>query len=69
MFKARDAVAGYRKLCVGNGVTDPGVLSRIADGYAWTTNGLSEYGVAANGTVQGIAFEQYSDASPDCRSG
>jgi hypothetical protein len=47
------------------GVTYRGAQSQIADGYAFTTNGLTVYGVAPNCEVQTIAFDQYSDTSAD----
>jgi hypothetical protein len=46
------------------GVTYRGAQSQIADGYAFRTNDLTLYGVAPNGNVQTIAFDQYSDVSP-----
>lgn len=46
------------------GVTYSGAQSQIAHGYAFRTNDLTVYGVVADGDVQTIAFEQYSDVSP-----
>ena len=45
-------------------VTYRGAASRIADGFAFRADGLTIYGVAPNGNVQAIAFDQYSDISP-----
>lgn len=50
------------------GVTYRGAQSQIADGYAFQMNDLTVYGVAPNGNVQSIAFDQYSDDPPDVDS-
>ena len=51
-----------------HGVTYHGAQSQIADGYAFTTNGLTVYGVAQRSEVQTIAFDQYSDTSADAKT-
>ena len=46
------------------GLSYRGAQSQIADGYVFHVDGITVYGVAPNGHVQTIAFDQYSDDSP-----
>ena len=50
------------------GVAYRGAQSQITDGYVIHIEGLTVYGVAPNNQVQTIAFDQYSDVSPDPNS-
>ena len=50
--------------CAPIGLTYRGAASQIVDGFAFRADGLTIYGVAPNGNVQTIAFDQYSDVSP-----
>ena len=50
------------------GLAYHGAASGIADGFSFRADGLTIYGVAPNGNVQTIAFDQYSDVSPASQS-
>lgn len=59
-----DLVGAFNVSDKSTGVAYRGSQSPIAGGYAFRTNALTVYGVAPNGNVQTIAFDQSSGDSP-----
>lgn len=64
-FGLADLVRALNVSANSLGVKYPSAHSPIADGFAFQVNGLTVYGVAPNDKVQCIAFDQYSETSPD----